>query len=164
MRNIVIIAHNLRSSHNIGSLLRTADTMGIEKLYLTGYTPYPRHENDERLPHLANKTHAAISKIALGAEKSVNWQKEKDINQVIEQLKNDSFEIVALEQANNSIKINDFNPSSKIAIIVGREVEGVEPEVLEKCDTIIEIPMLGQKESLNVVQAAAIAMYHCRFY
>jgi len=164
MRKIVIIAHNLRSSHNIGSLLRTADAMGVEQVYLTGYTPYPKHENDPRLPHLANKTHQAIAKTALGAEKSVKWTIDKDVQGVIKNLKAKDYEVVALEQALNSVKLTDYKPPQKIAIILGREVDGIEEEVISACDKVIEIPMFGKKESLNVVQAAAMAMYHCRFY
>jgi len=163
MRKIVIIAHNLRSSHNIGALLRTADAMGVEKVYLTGYTPYPKVKDDPRLPHLANKTHKAIAKTALGAEESVKWTVKQNIDDVIKALKAEAYDVAALEQTRNSIKINDYRPAPKIAIILGREVEGIEKEVVEACDEVIEIPMLGKKESLNVVQAAAIAMYHCRF-
>ena len=164
MRKIVIIAHNLRSSHNIGSLLRTADAMGVEQVYLTGYTPYPKSKEDIRLPHLANKTHQAIAKTALGAEKSVKWTTEKDVQGVIEKLKAKDYAVVALEQAQNSVKLTDYKPPQKIAIILGREVDGIEEEVISACDKVIEIPMFGKKESLNVVQAAAMAMYHCRFY
>jgi len=163
MRKIVIIAHNLRSSHNIGSLLRTADAMGVEKVYLTGYTPYPKEQHDKRLPHIANKVHKAIAKTALGAENTVAWQKQPDIFPVIEALKKQEYRIIGLEQSKKSIKLQDYLPEDKIVIIIGREVDGIEPEVLGECHKIIEIPMLGKKESLNVVQASAMALYHCRF-
>lgn len=164
MRKIVIIAHNLRSAHNIGSLLRTADAMSVEKVFLTGYTPFPKKDNDPRLPHLANKTHKAIAKTALGAEESVDWQSTKDVKSIIDSLKDDGYEVLALEQTKKSENLNDYQPSQKVAILLGREVEGLELEVIEQCNKAIEIPMLGSKESLNVVQAAAMAMYHCRFY
>lgn len=163
MRKIVIIAHNLRSAHNIGSLLRTADAMSVEKVFLTGYTPFPKKDNDPRLPHLANKTHKAIAKTALGAEESVDWQSTKDVKSIIDSLKDDGYEVLALEQTKKSENLNDYQPSQKVAIVLGREVEGLEPEVIEQCNKAIEIPMLGKKESLNVVQAAAMALYHCRF-
>lgn len=163
MRKIVIIAHNLRSAHNIGSLLRTADAMGVEKVFLTGYTPFPKKKDDPRLPHLANKTDKAIAKTALGAEESMEWQSTKDVKAVIDSLKDNGYEVIALEQTKKSENLNDYQPSQKVAIVLGREVEGLEPEVIERCDKAIEIPMLGRKESLNVVQAAAMALYHCRF-
>ena len=163
MRKIIIIAHNLRSSHNVGSLLRTADAMGVEKVYLTGYTPYPKSHKDQRLPHIANKVHKAIIKTALGAEDSVRWQRQEDIFSILNKLIQNEYTIIGLEQADNSIQLNSYQPEDKIALIIGREVDGIETEVLKHCHKIVEIPMLGKKESLNVVQATAMALYHCRF-
>jgi tRNA G18 (ribose-2'-O)-methylase SpoU len=162
MRQIVLIAHNVRSCHNVGSLLRTADGLGIEKIYLTGYTPYPKSKNDSRLPHLAAKIDKQISKTALGAQISVAWSHAVDIDKVVDNLKSSGYRVVALEQAKNSTKLPDFQPPDKLAIIVGREVEGIEPEILNKADTILEIPMFGQKESFNVAAATAMALYHCQ--
>jgi tRNA G18 (ribose-2'-O)-methylase SpoU len=163
MNQIVVIAHNLRSSHNVGSLLRTADGLGVNKVYLTGYTPYPANSNDDRLPHIARKVDSQISKIALGAEKSVDWEHLENVDRVIGDLKSRDFTVVALEQTPDSKPLNECSGDGKIAIVLGREVEGVEPEVLSLCDSCIEIPMYGQKESFNVVQAAAMALYHFRF-
>jgi 23S rRNA (guanosine2251-2'-O)-methyltransferase len=163
MRTLVLIAHNLRSAHNVGSLLRTCDGLGIEKVYLTGYTPYPSQPNDERLPHLAQKVDRQIVKTALGAEKTVAWQHSADIETVLNDLKSQGFMAAALEQAPGSVTLPDFDPPGKLALVVGREVEGLEPEILAVCDRIVEIPMLGDKESFNVVQAAAMALYHLRF-
>lgn len=162
MRSLVLIAHNLRSSHNVGSLLRTAEGLGVEKVYLTGYTPYPMQPNDARLPHLAKKIDTQITKTALEAEKTLGTF-EPDINKVLTGLKKGGFAVAAIEQAPQSVKLSDFQPPQKLALIVGREVEGIEPEILDLCDTILEIPMFGKKESFNVVQAAAMALYHCRF-
>ena len=164
MSKIVVIAHNIRSTHNVGSLLRTADGLGVHKLYFTGYTPYPRYDDDERMPHVARKTHKQISKTALGAEESVDWEYAEDVFTVIEKLRKNGFTIAALEQTTNSIFLPSYKPPEKLAIVLGREVEGVEPEVLEICDLHVEIPMVGKKESYNVVQAAAMALYHCTFY
>ena len=163
MRRIVLIAHNLRSIHNVGSLLRTADGLGIEIVYLTGYTPYPKSADDDRLPHVANKIHAQINKTALGAEDSVKWQQSTNILEVIERLRSDGFEILALEQTEHSVPLPELKVHEKIALIVGREVEGIEHEVIEQADRVVKIPMLGMKESFNVVQAAAMAVYHLRF-
>jgi tRNA G18 (ribose-2'-O)-methylase SpoU len=162
MPKIILIAHNLRSTHNVGSLLRTAEGLGVERVYLTGYTPYPVQKNDPRLPHLARKTDKQITKTALGAEKLVKWQHQDELDDLIEQLRRENFTIIALEQGPNAVKLSDFKPPEKIALIVGREVEGIEPEILKQCDRIVKIPMLGQKESFNVVQAAAMALYHFR--
>jgi len=163
MRNLVLIVHNVRSCHNVGSLLRTAEGLGVQKVYLTGYTPYPLTPNDRRLPHIANKAHAQIHKTALGAENLVSWQHSPDLESVITQLKEGGFTLAAIEQTKNSIALPSYNPPGKLALIVGREVEGIEPEALAMCDQILEIPMHGQKESFNVVQAAAMVLYHCRF-
>lgn len=163
MKQLILIAHNLRSAHNVGSLLRTAEGLGIDKVYLTGYTPYPLHANDERLPHLATKIDKQISKTALGAETSQSWQHLDEVDGLIEKLKQDGCSLAALEQTPDATKLTDFKSDGKIALIVGREVEGVEPEILAACDKILEIPMFGSKESFNVAQAAAMALYHLRF-
>jgi len=162
-RQIVLIAHNLRSTHNVGSLLRTAEGLGIQHVYLTGYTPHPKTNNDNRLPHIATKLHLQIIKTSLGAEESQSWSYMGDVQDVLVQLQARGFSIAALEQAEGTILLPDFIPPQKLAIVVGREVEGIEAEVLQLCDLTLEIPMFGSKESFNVVQAAAMALYHCRF-
>lgn len=163
MRSIVIIAHNLRSTHNIGSLLRTADGLGVQRVYLTGYTPYPLSESDSRLPHIARKLHAQISKTALGAEASQDWQEVPDVVSLIAQLRSDGYTICALEQAPDSQPLPDYQAPEKIAVLLGREVEGLEPEVIALVDSVLEIPMFGSKESFNVIQAAAMALFYLRF-
>jgi tRNA G18 (ribose-2'-O)-methylase SpoU len=163
MRSIILIAHNLRSTHNVGSLLRTAEGLGVEQVFLTGYTPYPRHEADERLPHLAQKIDQQIIKTALGAEKTLAWRHSATIEPIITDLRTAGFTIVALEQTTDAISLPEYEAPEKLVLIVGREAEGIEPEVLALCDLSIEIPMFGQKESFNVVQAAAMALYHLRF-
>jgi 23S rRNA (guanosine2251-2'-O)-methyltransferase len=163
MVDIVLIAHNLRSSHNVGSLLRTAEGLGVNKVYLTGYTPHPTAENDPRLPHIARKVSAQISKTALNAEKLVDWKHQAEVSEIITQLKADGYVIAALEQTKSSKNLADYQSPAKIVLIVGREIEGIELKVLELCDLSLEIPMFGKKESFNVVQAAAMALYHLRF-
>lgn len=163
MRQIILLIHNVRSTHNVGSLLRTAEGLGVEKVFLTGYTPYPVTSDDDRLPHIARKLEAQIHKTALDAEKLVAWEHVPDVFAVLEQLRADGYTIAAVEQSETAVKLPDYKPGDKLVLIVGREVEGVEPEVLEACDVILEIPMFGEKESFNVAQAAAIALYHCRF-
>jgi tRNA G18 (ribose-2'-O)-methylase SpoU len=163
MRNIVLIAHNLRSSHNVGSLLRTADGLGVNEVLLTGYTPYPLSNNDKRLPHIAQKVGRQIEKTALGATTSAKWRHLDKIQPLLISLRKQGFVICALEQTKSAVALPAFAPCQKLVLIVGREVEGIEQEVLDACDLHLEIPMLGKKESLNVAQAAAIALYHCRF-
>jgi tRNA G18 (ribose-2'-O)-methylase SpoU len=164
MRSIVVIAHDIRSRHNIGSLLRTAEGIGIEQVYLTGYTPYPRlAEGDPRLPHLAAKETKEIAKTALGAEKNQKWVRAESVTDLIDTLKTAGYTIAALEQTADSTMLPDYAPPAKIALLLGREVEGIEPELLNLTDIALEIPMFGHKESFNVVQAAAMALYHLRF-
>lgn len=163
MRNIVIVAHNLRSSHNVGSLLRTAEGLGAVKVYLTGYTPYPIAKHDGRLPHIAAKVHKDIQKTALGAEQHLGWSYRSDVHAVIAALKNQGYSVCALEQTPDSVLLPAWDAPNNVALLVGREVEGVEHEVLAACDMAVQIPMFGKKESFNVVQAASMALYHCRF-
>lgn len=163
MRRIILIAHNIRSCHNVGSLLRTAEGLGAEIVYLTGYTPFPLASDDTRLPYIAQKLHKQISKTALGAETSQPWRHNEDVMTVINKLKSEGYQVVALEQTPRSQQLPKFTPPEKVAILVGREVEGIEAEVIAACDSAVEIPMFGQKESFNVTQAAAMCLYHCRF-
>lgn len=163
IRQLVLIVHNIRSNHNVGSLLRTAEGLGVERVILTGYTPYPLAARDSRLPHIAQKIDRAIHKTALGAEHTQAWTQNTDIITVTDELKADGFQLIALEQATHAVLLPDFNAPQKCALLVGREVEGIEQEVLALCDTVVEIPMYGKKESFNVAQAAAMALYHCTF-
>jgi len=163
MRNIVLIAHNLRSCHNVGSLLRTAEGLGVSEVILSGYTPFPGLVDDPRLPHLATKIDKQIHKTALGAETQQKWRHEEDVMAVLADLRRNGFTLAAIEQAATALPLPDFEPPQKIVLLVGREVEGVEPEILKQMNKILEIPMFGRKESFNVVQAAAMALYHCRF-
>jgi 23S rRNA (guanosine2251-2'-O)-methyltransferase len=164
MRNVVLIVHNLRSCHNVGSLLRTAEGLGVSKVILTGYTPFPRRATgDTRLPHLVAKIHRQIQKTALGAEESQPWEHHDEVADAFAALRAQGYTIAAIEQASTAVQLPEFRPPDKIALLVGREVEGVEPEVLALCDHILEIPMFGKKESFNVAQAAAMTLYHVRF-
>ncbi len=159
MRQIVLLAHDIRSTHNVGALLRTAECLGVEHVYFTGYTPYPTAQDDERLPHIAAKLSAQIHKTALGAEDLVGWSHADDVNGLIATLKNDDFTLAALEQSEKSIVLASYKPAEKIALLIGREVEGIDPSLLQLADVTLEIPQFGKKESLNVVQATAIALY-----
>lgn len=147
----------------MGSLLRTADGLGLRAVHLTGYTPYPQRTNDTRLPHIATKLHKQIHKTALGAELTVAWEFHPNVFNLIESLRAEGYTIVALEQTKDSISLPSWKPPQAVAMLVGRETEGVEQPVLDACDVKIEIPMLGKKESFNVAQAAAMSLFHTRF-
>lgn len=162
MRRIVLIAHDIRSTHNVGSLLRTAECMGVHHTYLTGYTPYPTVPNDDRLPHISAKLTQQIHKTALGTEHLTSWSHDSDVASLLTRLRDEGFLLVALEQTENSTKLTSFKTDRDVALLIGREVEGVEDALLQTCDVTVEIPQFGQKESLNVVQATAIALYHLR--
>jgi tRNA G18 (ribose-2'-O)-methylase SpoU len=162
-RDIAVVADNIRSSHNVGSLLRTCEGLGINNIYLTGYTPYPSVKNDQRLPYLANKITNRIVKTSLGAELSVNWKFEKNFKNVIDKLKKQNYQIVAVELSKNANKLSDFKMPDKVAFIFGNERTGIEKKHLELTDKAVFIPMLGNKESFNVVQAAAMVLYAARY-
>jgi tRNA G18 (ribose-2'-O)-methylase SpoU len=161
---LVLIVHDIRSTHNVGSLLRTAEGLGVEKVYLTGYTPYPIASQDSRLPHLRQKLHDQIHKTALGAEESQPWTYHEDANALLAELRKEGYLLAALEQSASAVALPSFRPDSDIALLLGREVEGIEPALLKQTDIVLEIPMAGKKESFNVVQAAAMALYQCRFF
>lgn len=152
-----MIAHNIRSTHNVGSLFRTAEGFGVHKIILSGYTPYPESKNDSRLPHLSSKLTAQIHKTALGAEALVPFEYIEVPD--LQQLKNEGYRLVALEQDATSIMLSEYQPAEKIALLLGEEVHGVTDDLLAQVDDIIEIPMVGHKESFNVSVAAGIALY-----
>lgn len=147
-----VICHNLRSRENVGSIFRTADAFGIDKIFLTGFTPTPLHP-------ATGGTHPKILKTALGAENFVLWEKVFSPSRLIKKLRRDGFEIVALEQSQKSIALAKYRPKQNTALIIGNEVSGIPPRILRQCDNIIEIPMCGKKESLNVAVAFGIAAY-----
>lgn len=164
MKSLILVAHNLRSTHNVGSLLRTAEGLGITEVILTGYTPYPDlGAADTRLPHLKAKITKQIDKTALSATATQSWRQQEHIQSALDTLRSDGYTIAALEQSTTSIPLPDYAMPQKLALILGREVEGLEPDILAGCDVALEIPMFGSKESFNVVQAAAMAMYQWRF-
>jgi 23S rRNA (guanosine2251-2'-O)-methyltransferase len=159
MQEVVLIVHNVRSTHNVGSLLRSADGFGVSHVYLTGYTPYPKKDNDERLPHIADKLQRQINKTALGADQNIAWSQSDEIAQVIKDLKTKGFLIAALEQTKTAVDLGSFKPKGKIALIVGNEVDGIDTQALGQADTHLQIPMRGKKESFNVAIAGGIALY-----
>ncbi len=163
MTEIILVINDIRSTHNVGAILRTSEGMGVNKILISGYTPYPELQNDSRLPHIYNKLTSRISKTSLGAEKMLLIEYCEDIRAELKKLADQDYEIVSLEQSDNSIKIMEYTPKDKLVLILGNELDGVAKEILEISDKVIEIPMLGKKESYNVASSAAIALYHMRF-
>lgn len=160
-----LIVHNVRSSHNVGSLLRSAEGLGLERVHLSGYTPYPSIPGDERLPHLAAHLTRMIHKTALGAEITQPWQHDPDTITLIEQLQQQGYLVIALEQTEEAVALPrlKLNANARVALLVGSEVGGLDTAVLKATDQVVEIPMFGRKESYNVAVAAAIGLYHLRF-
>ncbi len=154
-----IIAHNIRSTYNVGAILRSCDGFGIEIFYATGYTPYPTVVGDKRLPHERAKLTRNIAKTALGAEQTVTVQHADNILELMHGLKAEGFTIAALEQSDASALLDGYHPAPKLALLLGEEVHGITPELLEECDVTLEIPMIGRKESFNVSVATGIALY-----
>ncbi|PIR96528.1 MAG: RNA methyltransferase [Candidatus Doudnabacteria bacterium CG10_big_fil_rev_8_21_14_0_10_42_18] len=154
-KSFYVIAHNIRSLHNVGSIFRTADAFGIEKIFLTGYTPTPKLE----------KHRLKINKVALGAEKFVEWEYQKSAARLIKKLQKKKTAILALENnASSAIDISSGQArtifkNDRVALVLGEERKGINKKLLALCDMIVEIPMKGEKESLNVSVAFGVAAY-----
>ncbi|KKT71775.1 MAG: tRNA/rRNA methyltransferase (SpoU) [Candidatus Uhrbacteria bacterium GW2011_GWE2_45_35] len=140
-----ILAHNIRSLHNVGSIFRSAEVFAVDKLFLTGYTGVPPQKE--------------IAKTALGSEDRVVWEKAEDIFSLIEKLRAEGYAIVGLETGENVKSITELPSDRPVALVLGNEVTGIEHDVREKLDFLTEIPMPGHKKSLNVSVAAGIAMF-----
>jgi tRNA G18 (ribose-2'-O)-methylase SpoU len=146
-----LILHNIRSVYNVGSIFRTADAAGVSKIILSGYTPAPIDR--------FNQPRKDFSKVSLGAEKAVAWESARTLASAIKKLKREGFYIAAIEQDESSTPLFAFKAPEKIALVLGNEVRGVSAASLKLCDAVLEIPMHGMKESLNVSVAAGIAMF-----
>lgn len=146
-KKIIVVLDNIRSMHNVGSVFRTSDAFAIEKLMLCGITAQPPHRE--------------IEKAALGATESVDWEYHPNTLELINQLKAESYKIISIEQAENSVFLQDFktNADEKYAIVFGNEVEGVQQEVINASDYCLEIPQFGTKHSFNVSVCAGIVLW-----
>ena len=144
---IVVVLDNIRSMNNVGSIFRTCDAFNIEKLHLCGITACPPHKE--------------ITKTALGATESVDWEYTEDVEQLVRRLKEEGYAILIVEQVDKSQKLDQFSfkQYGKVALIVGNEVFGVDDRLLPLCDAAIEIPQFGTKHSLNVTIAAGIVIW-----
>ncbi|WP_158799442.1 RNA methyltransferase [Pedobacter sp. L105] len=144
---VIVVLDNVRSMNNVGSAFRTADGFSIEKIILCGITAQPPHRE--------------IEKTAIGATASVTWEHVEDTLDAVKQLREDGYEIIAIEQADESVMLNKFIPdqAKKYALIFGNEVNGVSDEVMAEIDTCIEIPQFGTKHSFNIVISAGIVLW-----
>lgn len=144
----VIILENIRSLNNVGSFFRTADAFRSEKIYLGGYTPTPPHRE--------------ITKSAIGAERSVDWEKAPDTLELVKRLKGRGYKLVAVEQAHDSIPLQEFSPDKggKYAFVFGNEVSGISEDIMAVVDVCVEIPQFGTKHSFNVAVSAGIVLWH----
>ncbi len=144
---VIVVLDNVRSLHNVGSAFRTADGFAVEAIYLCGITACPPHRE--------------IEKTALGATKSINWKYFENSLDAVEKLKANNYQIVGIEQAENSVSLLDFNPDKekKYAFFFGNEVNGVSEEVMQNVDTCLEIPQFGTKHSFNIVISTGIVLW-----
>lgn len=148
---IAVLLHDIRSTHNVGSMFRTADTLGVTKIYISGYTPTPLDKFE--------RPRKDIAKVALGAEKTIPWEHVTDEKSLIKKLKKEKYQIVGVEQAKNSQDYKKVKIKRPVLFIVGNEVEGMDTATLKLCDVVAEIPMKGEKESLNVSVAFGVALF-----
>lgn len=148
----VLILHDIRSQYNVGAMFRTADGAGVAKMYLVGYTPSPIDRFGRPVPE--------IHKTALGAERVVPYEVVSSVLELFSQLKEEGYTIVAVEQAPSAVLLENFIVPEKVAYIMGSETSGIPVEVVAAADVVLEIPMRGQKESLNVSVAAGVVLYH----
>lgn len=144
---VIAVLENIRSAYNVGSVFRTADAFLLEAVFIIGYTAIPPHKE--------------IKKTALGAEDSVTWKHFANATAAIEELRTMGYKVFAVEQAENSLKLQqaNFESDEKIAVIFGNEVTGVEQQTILQCDGCIEIPQLGMKHSLNIATAAGVVLW-----
>lgn len=150
-RDVRILVHNIRSAHNVGAMFRTADAVGVSRVYLSGFTPSPLDRFGRSVKEIA--------KTALGAELVIPWEYFKEPTAIIMKLKTEGFVVVGIEQDEHAVDYKTYAPSEKTLLLVGSEVEGLSAELRELCDVLCEIPMRGVKESLNVSVAFGVALF-----
>ena len=149
-QRVVVVLDNIRSLYNTGSILRTADASGVERVVLCGITPRPDQGNKQR---------RAIAKTALGAEDSVQWEYQAETQTALATLAADGYEVVMVETAPEAVSIFEWVPRWPVCLVFGHEKEGVSVDLAEHVDTVVRIPMLGHKRSLNVATAAGVILY-----
>lgn len=146
-----LILENIRSAYNVGAMFRTAEGAGVSKIFLCGYTPTPTDR--------FGRTQEEIKKTSLGASEIVPWEKSDECIIVVQKLQQENVQVIAVEQTDQSIPIKELKAIDSVAYVMGNEVEGVSEAVLAAVDQVVFLPMLGQKESLNVSTAAGVVLY-----
>lgn len=154
MREMAVLLHNVRSAHNVGSIFRTADAAGISRIVLTGYTPAPVDR--------FGRVQKEVAKTALGAELVIPWTTERGATEAISGLKKRGWAVVGIEQDERALDYREFRLRRKTVFVLGNEVRGLSSAVRRACDSLIQIPMHGAKESLNVGVAAGIVLFSVR--
>lgn len=161
-KDIRVLLHNIRSAHNVGSIMRSADALGVSRIYISGYTPLPLDRFGRPVKEIA--------KTALGAEKTILWGAEKSAGRTIRRLKGEGFRVVGIEQDPRAVDYRSYEASDRTLVLVGNEVRGLSRALRDRCDVLVEIPMRGTlarnrppdnvgKESLNVSVAFAVALF-----
>ncbi|NTW46129.1 MAG: RNA methyltransferase [Candidatus Moranbacteria bacterium] len=158
--DLILVLHDIRSAHNVGSMFRTADGAGVSKIYLSGYTQAPAESGRTRL----TRAERDLAKTALGAEHSVPWERVPDLSALVARLRAEGQSIVALESTRGSVDYRSYRPERDLALFVGNETEGVNRDILAGSDAVLSIPMRGTKESLNVSVAAGIVLFSLNGY
>lgn len=147
-----LILENIRSAHNVGAMFRTADGAGVSKIFLCGYTPTPTDR--------FGRVQEEIKKTSLGASETMDWEKVNECVEVAGRLHAEGVNVVAIEQTESSQTLGSLNLNGDTAYVLGNEIDGVSAEVLEAADLVVQLPMLGDKESLNVSTTAGIVLYY----
>ena len=151
MKEVAVLLHNIRSAHNVGSIFRTADAAGVGRIYLSGYTPRPVDR--------FGRPQKDIGKTALGADQFVPWEYHKTPAKLIARLKKEEWQVVGVEQDARAVDYRSFKSNRQTLFIFGNEVRGISADLRKRCDALVEIPMRGEKESLNVSVTAGVIFF-----
>lgn len=143
--SLVLVLDNIRSTLNVGAILRTADAVLVDRVYLCGITATPKHPK--------------VTKTSLGAEKYIDWKYQKSTFSLLKKLKDEGYQIIGLEINSEAVNYWKTNYSNQVALVIGNEITGIDKKILNYCNQIVQIPMFGKKESLNVATATGIAVY-----
>lgn len=154
-----MVAHNLRSIHNVGSLLRTGEVFAVGKVYVTGFTPHPSYPGDERDAKLQEKQTRRMSRASAGAEQTMSLEHHQDVHGLLDSLREMGYTVAGLEIDQSAIDVGQYPAGQRLAVVLGDEVHGIDPTLREACDVLLQIPMYGQKSSLNISVAVGIALY-----
>lgn len=154
MPGIFLICHNIRSLHNVGAIFRSAEVLGVSRLYLTGYTATPLDK--------LGKVRREVAKTALGAEETVSWKRVSQIGPLLATIRRQGIQVVALENVKDAVPLHRFRPRYPVALVLGNEVRGLSRAVLSRADAVVRIPSYGRNESLNVAVACGVALYALR--